>query len=121
MPLYFGIRQTALTPLLYSNLKTFTKELGEGLIRHRWELHSRTYRVNKHGHLSHQAKINKNKNTQTKTRSPSTYVADKQLSFYGYPVWPQRERIHLTWQTLDVPESGNTQGSRSLRGEGKGG
>lgn len=30
------------------------------------------------------------------------YVADMQFSLYGYPAWPQLERMHLIWQTLDV-------------------
>jgi hypothetical protein len=36
------------------------------------------------------------------TRTPGIYVADRQLSLHGYPVWPQWETIHLTWQSLNM-------------------
>ena len=58
------------------------------------------------------------------TRTPGIYVADRQLSLHGYPVWPQWERMYLIWQKVGVPALWATQGVPTLseeKGTGMGG
>ena len=40
--------------------------------------------------------------TWARLRPPGTHVADRQLILHGCLVWPQREKMCLIWQRLDM-------------------